>query len=185
MGTEEHQCLEQECKHTCVCSMHVTLPEQNFWAQDISRFTGLPICTIPTWCCLCECLYVILLRSMTWLLWMCHSRAGRGWFVPGHGPLELTETTFSCRDGREILHKDHATLEIKENTDLFFMLLSIVIFMFSTSKDIFFCVFISKFKNKTNKETLVPYYIFLVFSFLFCTCVWIFFRLYWRNSWKA
>lgn len=142
MSTEEHQCLEQECEHTCVCSMHAISPEQNFWVQDVSRFTGLPMCTIPTWRCLSEGLCISLLRSITWLLWMCHSRAGRGWFLPGHGPLEWTEASFSCRDGREILHKDHAALEIKENTDLFFMLLSMVIFVFSTAKDFFFlCIY--------------------------------------------
>ena len=47
------------------------------------------------------------------------------------------QASFTCRDGREILLKAQTALGIEENKSLFFMFLSIVIFMFSTAKDIF------------------------------------------------
>lgn len=99
------------------------------------------------------------------------------------------QAAFSCRDGREIL-KAQTALGIEENKSLFFMFLSIVIFMFSTGKDNFFYIFISRFKNKTkqNAPRNPSYFSFHLSSSHFYSAyvyVWIFFKFYWRSSWKA
>jgi len=71
---------------------------------------------------------------------------------------------------------------MKENAVQFFVVLSIVIFMFSTAKDNFSVHLSADVKTKQKNTQRNPSSLFFpspfLFFFLFCICVWIFFKFF-------